>query len=49
VWLKNGPWHKLTATGYPEEVPEWLSIWLLIIADNTIHIIINGAAIAYFA
>jgi hypothetical protein len=49
VWIKNGPWHPLTVTGYPDEVPAWLSVWLLIIADNTIHIIINGAAIAYFA
>jgi hypothetical protein len=48
VWLKNGPWHPLTSTGYPDEVPAWLSVWLLIIADNTIHIIINGAAILYF-
>lgn len=48
VWLKNGPWHPLTTTGYPDEVPAWMSVWLLIIADNTIHIIINGAAIYYF-
>lgn len=45
VWLKNGPWQPLTATGYQENVPAWLSVWLLIIADNTIHIICNGLAI----
>ena len=47
VWLKNGPWHPLTATGYQDDVPPWLSVWLLIIADNTIHILINGAALKW--
>lgn len=42
-WVKNGPWKPLTATGYPDQVPAWLAVWLLIIADNTIHAIINGA------
>ena len=47
VWLKNGyafggpP----TATGYRESVPAWLSTWLLIIADNTLHLICNGLAL----
>ena len=45
VWVKNGARGPVTATGYPEEVPAWLSVWLLIIADNTIHILCNGAAI----
>ena len=44
-WLKNGPWKKRTATGYPDEVPAWLAVWLLIIADNTLHIAINGAVL----
>lgn len=48
VWFKNGPWKPLTATGYPEDAPAWLAVWLLIIADNTMHIIINGVAIGYF-
>lgn len=48
VWLKNGPWHPLTATGYPEDVPPWLAVWLLIAADNIAHICINGAAIWYW-
>jgi hypothetical protein len=38
----------VTGTGYPEDVPAWLSVWLLIIADNTIHIFINGLAVWYF-
>jgi hypothetical protein len=48
VWLKNGPWNPLTATGYPADTPAWLSVWLLIIADNTLHVIINGLAIWFF-
>ena len=53
VWAKNqiGPsriaWAGSEATGYPADVPAWLSVWLLIIADNTLHIIINGLAIYY--
>lgn len=30
-----------TDTGYPKETPAWLSVWLLIITDNTLHLIIN--------
>ena len=41
-------WKPLTATGYQDDVPAWLSVWLLIIADNTIHIVFNGLAIWYF-
>lgn len=48
VWIKNG--YALegepTATGYLDDVPAWLSVWLLIIADNTIHLILNGIALA---
>jgi hypothetical protein len=49
VWAKNGCKGPVTATGYPDEVPPWLSVWLLIIADNTLHILINGLAIWWFA
>lgn len=56
VWLKNWPFQSfwghdrirlkpLTATGYQDDVPAWLSVWLLIITDNTLHIICNGLAI----
>ena len=50
VWLKNQlapakyrPAH--TATGYDADVPPWLAVWLLIIADNTLHLLINTAAV----
>ena len=48
VWAKNGPWLPRTATGYQDDVPPWLSVWLLIWADNTLHILINGVAIYLF-
>jgi len=28
-------------TGYPEETPVWLTTWLMIIIDNTVHLVIN--------
>jgi uncharacterized protein DUF3307 len=49
VWLKNGYAFRgavPTATGYRDDVPAWLSVWLLIIADNTLHLICNGIAMA---
>ena len=46
-WLKNGPWHPRTPTGYPESTPIWLAVWLLIIADNVLHVAINGAALRW--
>lgn len=49
VWLKNGQWSSpITATGYSDDKPAFLSVWLLIIADNTLHILCNGFAIYYF-
>lgn len=47
VWFKNGPWYPLTATGYQDDVPPWLAVWLLIIADNIIHVCINGLALKF--
>lgn len=36
-----------SATGYPADAPPWLAVWLLIIADNVLHVLINGAAIRW--
>jgi hypothetical protein len=47
TWAKNGPWHPKTATGYPESAPPWLAVWLLIIADNVLHVLVNGAALRW--
>ena len=33
--------------GYPSDVPAWLSVWLLIAADNALHIAINYFAITF--
>lgn len=51
VWAKNWPlippWRECTATGYPPDRPAWLAVWLLIIADNILHVLINGLALRY--
>lgn len=45
-WAKNQlapaasrPGH--TSTGYGADRPDWLAVWLMIIADNTMHLLIN--------
>jgi len=30
-----------TETGFPKETPAWLAVWLMIITDNTLHLLIN--------
>lgn len=40
-------WSYSQPTGYPRENPVWLSVWLLIIADNVMHVLINGLALRY--
>lgn len=54
VWAKNlmGPKEFRaghTPTGYPAGTPDWLAVWLLIIADNTLHLLINTAAVVWIA
>lgn len=52
VWLKNQfapaayrPGH--TATGYTAETPAFLAVWLMILTDNTLHLLINTAAVTW--
>lgn len=52
VWAKNQlaprahrPGH--TPTGYPEGTPDWLAGWLLIVADNALHLLINAWAVEH--
>lgn len=53
VWAKNQlaphshrkPWEECKATGYDPDRPAWLAVWLMIIADNIIHLTINTEAI----
>lgn len=33
--------------GYPDGTPPWMSTWLMIITDNTMHLLINVLAIVY--
>jgi Protein of unknown function (DUF3307) len=57
VWAKNllGPartrrtWADCVATGYPPDRPVWLTTWLLIIADNTLHLAINAGSLYWLA
>ena len=52
-WLKNQtapkefrlPWSECKDTGYPSDRPAWLTTWFMIIADNTLHVILNSLAI----
>jgi hypothetical protein len=51
TWVKNQaaprryrPPH--TATGHSTDRPDWLTGWLLIIADNTMHLAINRWALS---
>jgi len=39
---RNYPWKYCRATGYHSGRAAWLSVWLMIIADNTLHVISNG-------
>ena len=52
VWVKNWmgpnrPWSECVLTGYPGERPAFMAVWLLIIADNILHVICNGLALRY--
>jgi len=52
VWAKNWlgpnkPWSECSGTGYPADRPPWMAVWLLIIADNVMHVLINALALHY--
>ena len=54
VWAKNfmappgwnKPWAQCAATGYPPDRPTWLTVWLLIVVDNVMHVLCNGLALS---
>lgn len=54
-WAKNRlapreewqPWEACSGTGYPADRPPWMATWLLIIADNVLHVAINAAALRW--
>lgn len=41
-------WARCRNTGYDESRPPFLAVWLLIIADNTLHLMCNGIALRWF-
>jgi hypothetical protein len=46
LWRQTS-WRNCKDTGYPSERPAWLAVWLLIAADNTLHLAINYCAISW--
>jgi uncharacterized protein DUF3307 len=49
-WRRKNPtpdFAECQPTGYPATNPVWLATWLLIIADNTLHLTINFLALKY--
>mgnify|MGYP007100057397 CR=1 FL=1 len=40
-------WTDCNATGYPSARPPWLAVWLLIAADNVLHVLINALALRF--
>lgn len=45
--IRNYPWDWCKKTGYVGERPEWLTVWLMIITDNVMHVLCNGFAVTY--
>lgn len=43
----NLPWKECSATGYAPSRPDFLTVWLLIIADNTLHLTLNAIALKW--
>lgn len=46
-YIERWRWSNCKSTGYPSDLPPWLAVWLLIAADNTIHLTINYLALTY--
>lgn len=45
--VRMKPWVVSQATGYDPSRPAWLAVWLMIAADNTLHLAINHLALTY--
>lgn len=45
--LRMLPFSVCAGNGYPPDRPAWLAVWLLIFADNILHVCINGAALKF--
>ncbi len=40
-------WADCSGTGYSNSRPPWLSVWLLIVADNVLHVLLNALALRF--
>lgn len=53
VWAKNlaaparyrHPWNECSGTGYHRDRPDWMTVWLMIVADNVMHVLCNSVAL----
>lgn len=45
--FRNHPWSECSGTGYHKDRPTWMSVWLMIITDNVMHVLCNAAAIRF--
>lgn len=48
-WLhdKSLKWEDCKDTGFHKDKPIWMTVWLMIITDNAMHLIINYLAYTY--
>lgn len=49
-WTNNRrrfSWENSRTTGYPAEIQPWLAGTLIIVADNTLHLLTNWAALEW--
>ena len=47
TWVRNLPWAECSGTGYGPDKPPFMAVWLMIITDNTMHLICNYLALKY--
>jgi hypothetical protein len=47
AWGSPVSWASASNTGYSDQMPPWLSTWLMIIGDNTWHLAIAYVAVHY--
>ncbi len=46
-WNDPLGWEDHSGTGYHKDAPAWLAVWLLIAADNTLHLAINYCSLRW--
>jgi hypothetical protein len=45
--VRNLPWEECKGNGYDPQRPAWLTTWLMIAADNLMHVLCNAAALRW--